>query len=115
VNGAGLEMEVKSTTDSLAFEALLKQLWEKIRSASEKISELKQENEASRARMEHLEHEVDKLRSDLIRRDQEIVRLKQDHSQLSSTLSDNNVMTPDEKEALKERIRELIAKINSHL
>lgn len=115
MNDTGVEMEVKSHADSFALEGLLKQLWEKVRSASERISELKQENEASKARLEQLEHEVDKLRSDVGRKDQEIWRLKQDHSQLSTTLNENNILTPDEKEVLKQRIKDLISKINSHL
>ena len=115
VENTSVDMEVKSYTESLTLESLVKQLWEKVRTAAERISQLKEENESFKTRMEHVEHELSKLHSDINQKEQEIRRLKQDHSQLTNAVGSNNVLTIEEKEALKERIKELIAKINSHL
>lgn len=108
-------MEVKTYTETVSIESALKHLWEKVRIAAERISQLREQNETYRTHMEHLEQEIVRLRSELTQKEQEMKRLKADHSQLASSLGDNNILTPEEKESLKTRIKELIAKINSHL
>lgn len=108
-------MEVKTYTESVSIESALKHLWEKVRVAAERLSQLREQNETYRAQVEHLEREVVKLRSEFAQKEQENKRIKADHTQLTNSLGDNNILTPDEKEALKNRIKELIAKINSHL
>lgn len=110
-----VEMDTKSHTDSITLESELKQLWDKIRIATERISQLREQSDKYHDRVEHLEREVVRLQSELNRREKEIKQVKFDHSQLSNSLSGNNVLTPDEKEALKAKIKDFIAKINSHL
>lgn len=110
-----LEMEVKSYSDSLPLEPALKHLWERVRAVADRVSQLQEENNAFRNRVEELEREVARLHSELVQREQETKRMKQEHAHLTGPLGDNNFLKPEEREALKTRIKELIAKINSHL
>lgn len=115
MNNTSVDMEAKSYAEVLTLESLLKQLWEKVRLAAERISRLKEESESYRSQVEQLEHEVNKLRSEIGQKEQEVKRLKQDHSQLANTLNNNNILSAEVQESLKIRIKELIVKINSHL
>lgn len=115
MNQRHVEMDVKSSTDALTLESRLKQLWEKVQAAAERISQLKDQNEKYKTQVAYLESEVLRLRSELNQKEQEIKRLKLNHSQLSESVSGNNFLSPEEMEALKSRIKDLIAKINSHL
>jgi hypothetical protein len=49
-----------------------------------------------------------------VNRDQELKKLRAEHSQLLNA-GDSKALTSEEKENLKNKIRDLIAKINSHL
>jgi len=115
VNQVGVDTEVNKHTNSPLLETGFKQLWEKIRAATEFISQLREQSQKYQSQAERLENEVVRLRSELNQKEQELKRLKVDHAQLSGSLSDNNILTPEEKEALKSKIKDLIAKINSHL
>jgi hypothetical protein len=54
-----------------------------------------------------------RLKQELSGRERELERLRQEALRLQSDGSD--MLTKEEKEALKGRIKDLIAKINSHL
>ncbi len=119
------EMETMIVKDSQLLDEIFKPVWEKIRRAAELIQELREEKgrlserisdmEISTShRIENLEGELKSLRQELTLREQELKRVKAENSQLSST-NGREIFSIEEKEILKDRIRELIAKINSHL
>lgn len=108
-------MEVKTLIENASVEVALKHLWEKIRIATELISQLREQSEQFRSQKEYLEQEIVQLRDELARKDQELKQLKVNHSALTNSIGGNNILTLEEKDALKARIKELIAKINSHL
>lgn len=108
-------MEVKTYTENVTIESALKHLWEKVRLATERIAQLREQNEAYRSQVEYLEKEIVRLRNESTQKEQEMKRLKADHSELTDSIGGDNILTSEEREALKSRIKELIAKINSHL
>jgi len=63
---------------------------------------------------EKLEGELNSTRNQLSLREQDLKRLKAEYSQLVNA-NENVAFTKEEKEILRNRIRDLIAKINSHL
>jgi predicted nucleic acid-binding Zn-ribbon protein len=95
-------------------ESSLRSLWEKIKTASELIQQLKQEKEELIKQTSDLSGEVTSLRNDLSNKDLDIRKLKAERAQLIQVGSGNG-FSDEEKEILKGRIRDLIAKINSHL
>lgn len=108
------EVQVAVSNEPQALDAALKRLWEKIRNAGEMLRALRQEKKELSDRLAALERELDALRSESIVREQEMKRLRAERAQLLQ--ADANVrFTDEEKEILKGRIRDLIAKINSHL
>jgi chromosome segregation ATPase len=88
-------------------------LWDKARLVSESLVRLKEANEHLRQRVAELEGNEQRLKQELSGRERELDRLRQDALRLQSDGSD--MLTKAEKEALKGRIKDLIAKINSHL
>ena len=64
--------------------------------------------------MAGLEAEVQKLLNSVSDQEQEFRKLKTEHAQLLNS-NGRNFLTEDDKERLKARMRELIAKINSYL
>ena len=115
VNQLRVDREVSSHADSQLLESVFKQLWDRIRAATELISHLREENKTYGGQAERLEGELVQLRAELNQKEQEIKRLKVDHAHLEGALGDNEVLTIEEKESLKGRIKDLISKINSHL
>ena len=55
----------------------------------------------------------ERLRKELATKERELERLRQDALRLQTDGS--NILTKEEKEALKARIKDLIGRINSHL
>lgn len=92
----------------------LRALWQRVRLASELISKLRQEKSDLLAKLNDFEDEVSSYRGQLSRYEDEVRRLKAEQAQYRSGDGAGN-FSPEEREALKIRIRELIAKINSHL
>ena len=115
MNQLRVDREVNTDGDSQLLESVFKQLWDRIRAATELISHLREENKKWEGQAERLEGELVRLRSELNQKEQEIKRLKLDNAQLEGALGDNDVLTVEDKEALKGRIKDLISKINSHL
>ncbi len=114
LNEEKLERDLQPANGEQTLEEALRTLWDKARSVSERLSELREQNRFHEERERTLERELEALRVQLVSRDQELKRIKAEHAQLLSA-GDGNAFTAEEKESLKVRIRDLIAKINSHL
>ena len=95
-------------------EDIFSRLWEKINLAGERLKILEKENQKLEQISQSLKSENELLRNNLIAKDQEIKKLKLEMSQRSST-NQGVTFSNVEKDILKDRIRDLIAKINSHL
>jgi chromosome segregation ATPase len=108
-----VEPEVMSGNDIKSLESSLQALWEKARQVSEILVQLREKNVMLQGRVEELEESEQRLKQELQGREKELERVRQEALRLQSNGS--NVLTKEEKEALKSRIRELITKINSHL
>ena len=115
MNQLQVEMDVKNYADSRTIESAFKQLWEKVRTAAELISQLRDENKTYKSQRENFESEINRLKAELTQKENELKRLKADHNHLSQSMGGNNILTAEEKESLKTRIKDLISKINSHL
>lgn len=104
---------------------VFKVIWERIRAATDLIGQLREERrmltdqlrevEQSYAdRLKAFEKEIIILRSDLMTRDQELKRLRAQHTQLLN-VNGHHSFSEEEREILKSRIRDLVTKINSYL
>jgi|ERR1041385_167466 peptidoglycan hydrolase CwlO-like protein len=106
------ETDVLKNADML--EEALKAVWDKVRAAGDLIGQLREEKKSLAVRSNDLEKELLALRSELANREQELKRARAEYAQLVSS-NGHNVLSDDEKENLKNKIRDLLAKINSHL
>jgi signal transduction protein with GAF and PtsI domain len=108
-----VEAEVISGKDVRSLETSLETLWEKARRVSEVLVQLKEANGDLRKRMEDLEVVEQRLMRELADKEREVERLRQEVLRVQSNGS--NILTKEEKEALKARIKDLVTKISSHL
>lgn len=108
-----VEAEVISGKDIKTIETSLEALWDKARRVSELLVQLKETNGVLQRKVEDLEAVEQNLKLELAAKERELERLRQDALRLQSNGS--NILTKEEKEALKARIKDLIGKINSHL
>jgi len=108
-----VEAEVISGKDIRSLETSLETLWEKARRVSEVLAQLKETNGELRKRVKDLEAVEQRLMQDLADRNREADGLRQEVLRVQSNGS--NILTKEEKEALKARIKDLIIKINSRL
>jgi chromosome segregation ATPase len=93
---------------------LIRSFWEKAHAASELITRLRSDQQSLSERLAQIERELTTLRSELSTRELELKRARHERDQLIGS-NGNERFTDEERDNLKERIRELIAKINSHL
>jgi hypothetical protein len=107
------EAEVISGKETKTIESSLEALWDKARRVSEVLVQLKESNGLLQKKVEDLESAEQNLKQELAAKERELERLRQDALRLQSNGS--NILTKEEKEALKARIKDLIVKINSHL
>jgi len=107
------EAEVISGKDTKTIESSLEALWDKALRVSEVLVQLKETNGVLQKKVEGLESVEQNLKQELAAKERELERLRQDALRLQSNGS--NILTKEEKEALKARIKDLIGKINSHL
>jgi predicted nucleic acid-binding Zn-ribbon protein len=114
LNHSQTEVEVGVAADIGVLEDTVKTLWDKARVISNAVSRLRDEKLSLSTRLVEMEKEVSTLRSDIVSKEQELKRLKSEQAKMMSSNS-NEVFTDDERENLKSKIRELIAKINSYL
>jgi len=92
----------------------LKIVWDKIRLTTHLINQLREEKHTLLSRTSELERLVLSLRSDIQTKDQELKRLRAEHDQVLNSNGQQS-FSEEEKEAIKNRIRDLISKINSYL
>ena len=107
------EAEVMSGKEIRSLETSLEALWEKARRVSEALVQTKEKNGDLRKRVEDLEAVEQRLMRELADKEREVEHLRQEALRAQSNGS--NILTKEEKEALKARIKDLIGKINSHL
>ena len=107
------EAESMSGKDIRSLEISLETLWEKARRVSDVLVQTKQTNVDLRKRVEDLEAAEQRLVRELADKGLEVERLRQEALRAQSNGS--NILTKEEKEALKARIKDLITKISSHL
>jgi septal ring factor EnvC (AmiA/AmiB activator) len=105
--------EVLSGKDIKTLENSLEALWDKARRVSEVLVQLKETNGVLQRKVEDFEIVEQNLKQELVAKERELERLRQEALRLQSNGS--NILTKEEKEALKARIKDLIGKINSHL
>jgi septal ring factor EnvC (AmiA/AmiB activator) len=108
-----MEAEVISGKDIKTIESSLEALWDKARRVSEVLVQFRETNGVLRKKVQDLETVEQNLKQELAAKERELERLRQDALRLQSNGS--NILTKEEKEALKARIKDLIGKINSHL
>ena len=108
-----MEAEVISGKDIKTIETSLEALWDKARRVSEVLVQLKESNSVLQRKVTDLEAVEQNLKQELALKDRELERLRQDALRLQSNGS--NILTKEEKEALKARIKDLVTKISSHL
>ena len=109
-----MEKEVETATDSSTLEESIKGLWDKARTAGNLIVQLRDEKKSLGVRLQQVENELQSIKDALGNREQELKRLRAEYAQMVSS-NGQNAFTENEKENLKNKIRDLIAKINSHL
>ena len=114
MNQPHTEKEIDLPRDGTTLEDGLKQVWEKVRAAGDLIVQLREEKKSLGARTKALEGELGALQTELSSREQELKRVRSEYVQLVSS-NGHNVLSEEEKENLKNKIRDLLAKINSHL
>ncbi len=78
------------------------------------VSQLREQKKSLLERERLLQQQLESLRRTLESKEQELKRLKTEHLQLVNS-NGNNMLSDEERESLKRKIRDLIAKINSHL
>jgi chromosome segregation ATPase len=108
-----MEAEVISGKDIKTIESSLEALWDKARRVSEVLVQLKETNGVLQKKVDDLESVERNLKQELAEKDRELERLRQDALRLQSNGS--NILTKEEMEALKARIKDLVTKISSHL
>ena len=108
-----VETEVMAQKEFGTLETALRNLWDKARKTSELIISLREDNRALQRRISELETQLAQLQSEIVQKEQEIKKLQSDVSAASS--NGNIILTRQEKEELKSKLKELITKINSHL
>jgi len=106
VQESHVEPEVTNEKGIDQVESSLQKLWEKARRLSDIQLSLKEENQSLRRRLEEVEQKERRLTGELEGREQEILRLQANGS---------GMFTHEEKEALVNKIRDLISKLNARL
>jgi len=108
-----VEIDNDQVKDGARIENAIKAFWEKAHAAADLLSQYRSEIHTYRERQKVIEKELQSLRNDLQIKDQEFKRLKAEHVQLTS--SHDSGFTHEERENLRNRIKDLLSKINSHL
>ena len=114
MNQPETELEVVAPKESKTFDDALRTLWDKVKEAADMITELKRERQQLHTRLTSVETELSDIRAELTNKEQEIKRLKGELAH-SANSNGTGAFSTEEKEVLKNKIRDLIAKINSHL
>lgn len=108
-----VESEPAGKVDVRHLDEILQRLWEKARVVSESLTRLREENQSLKKRVTDLEHVERKLISEIQKSDGDVQKVRSELLKLQSNGSD--LLTKEEREALKARIKDLISRINSRL
>lgn len=109
-----LGTDVKVAVEQKELEVEINNLWEKIKKTSEIIYYLREENRQLKEQYDALLQRYEEMIEKFAQKEQEVTRIRTEYLKIMNTAS-SDAFTPQEKEALRNRINELIAKINSHL
>ena len=108
-----VDTEIGSAKESKILEVVFKTLWDKVKRAAELIEQFREENKNLKANIENLEAQVSSLQKELNQKEETLREIKEQSIQEMSR--NNSLLTEEEKEAFKARIKDLVVKINSHL
>lgn len=108
-----VESPVSDQKELRNLETSLQSLWEKARRVSETLLQMKESNQMLRGRVAELEQSERQLRETLMGKEKDLERLHHEVAKLQ--LNGSEAFTKEEKEALKAKIKEMIAKINARL
>lgn len=114
MNETNNDHETIVAEDMGVLENVFKTVWEKVRFATELIGQLRNEKQLLAKRLSDLEEDVRSLHTEITNKDHELKRLRVERSQMMN-MNDQTSFSEEERENLKNKIRDLIAKINSHL
>ena len=106
VQESHVEPEVTNDKEIDQVGTSLQKLWEKARRLSEILLRLNEENQSLRRRLAEVELKENRLTGELKGREQEILKLQSNGT---------GMFTHEEKEALVNKIRDLISKLNARL
>lgn len=108
-----LESDSAGGRDIKEIESALGRLWERARRVSEMVVELRKENQTLRESLAEQEQSSRSLAEAVRRKEGELAGLQSELRKLQQNGS--SFLAKDEKEALAEKIKELISKIESRL
>lgn len=108
------EMDIDVAKDITSIESALKSFWEKAHAATDIIAKYRHENDILKENHSALDKEVKTLRIELLEKEQELKKLHAEHNRVINAAPSDGFVH-EEKEYLKNKIRELLVKINSHL
>lgn len=114
MNQQQADTEISIASDIENTDSLLKGFWDRLRTLGELVKQLRSDNRELTVQVEQLETDIQALRNKVHEKDLEYRRLRSEHDQLASA-QDKDFISAPERDDLKDRIRELISKINSHL
>ena len=105
------EAEISQMHVVKTVEAMLRGLLEKAQHASEVIASLRSDNTQLCERVEVLEREVADLQRELSAREEELQRKETQGGQSTA----DGFLTPQEKELMREKLRDLLARISQYV
>ena len=108
-----IEAEPEQKHDLRRMEESLQKLWEKARLVSDSLIRLKSENKELRDRIASLASQEHQATNELRSKLSEIEQIRVQLSEAQS--NGHNLLSKEETDALKIRLKELIVKINSRL
>lgn len=114
MNQRQAETELSVVRDVDAVESVIKAFWERARHAATLITQLREEKTGLSNQLLELDKQFQNLRSEFSSKETEMKRLRAEHAQLLNA-NGHDLLTGEERDVLKSRIRDLIAKLNSHL
>jgi hypothetical protein len=97
--------------DARAFEGSLKALWDRAKRAVEVIAELREQKQVQMQRIGELEAEVRRLQQEVARRDATIKATATEHAAKPA----HGLVDESEREALAQKVQDLILKIEAYL
>lgn len=107
------EVGAPSSGDLRTIEVSLKGLWDRTRRAAELITELRGEKRVLLSRVEELERHVAMLQQELAKKEQLLRKVTAESGTAAATRA--TLLANGEREALAQRVKELLAKLEAYL